>query len=489
MRLTLISPRLALQKNDWLGSGVPYWPLELAVFAAALRARGDHVSVLDLFGRDVTRLTDAGTHLWQGAPIDDFLTSPAVTEADAIIVYAISFMSQQEIHSILTALRRACPHQPLAVLENSQAVTAFALDAGAEALFAAGADFLIGGEPYFNLDTIIQRLQGKAVTAPNLLEKTAKPGTKLQRLYHKAATYPVPAWDLFPLHGYWQLPYAHGPKQHRYLPILTMRGCPWPCDFCVIPETNDRRWRGRAAADVVAEILTLRDRFGVHDFHVEDVNPTVNFSHWAAIAEQLIQQRADIRFYFVSGTKAETVPLESIPLLAQAGCRYLSISPESGDPQVMQVIGKRFDENHAQTLIAQCRAHGIRTQACFLTGHPAETAESTEQSAASLRRLLAAGLDEAAIFVVAPVPGSALHQEQKITMTKTGFVSFSPTARADYARAAKNRQKLIRTFFIGKLKQGVALWAQGWRALIGCPQTKMENLPRRIAFLLYHRFL
>ena len=29
----------------------------------------------------------------------------------------------------------------------------------------------------------------------------------------------------------------------KYLPLLTSRGCPYPCKFCVIVETNNRKWR------------------------------------------------------------------------------------------------------------------------------------------------------------------------------------------------------------------------------------------------------
>jgi hypothetical protein len=48
---------------------------------------------------------------------------------------------------------------------------------------------------------------------------------------------------------------------------------------------------------------------------------------------------------------------------------------------------------------------------------------------------------------------------------------------------SRRRRRLIRTFFIGKLARGGALWLQGVRALFGIPRTKMENLPRRMVFI------
>jgi hypothetical protein len=488
MRITLINPRLAIQKFDFLGSGVPYWPVELATLAAFLRARGDTVSVVDLFGADPGRLTDNGDHWLQGEPLDGYADRPAVREADAFILFAISYMSHHELMAIAKFLKARRPAVPLAVLENSQAVTAYSLQRMASDFFAAGVDFLICGEPYFNWPAIEGGFARPELAPENVITR-GNPDRPPHRVIVKTARYPMPAWDLFNLAGYWSIPYSHGPKTGRFLPVLTSRGCPYPCDFCVVPETNDRRWRGNEPDDVVAELLALRDRFGVRHFQVEDLNPTVNFKRWDDIARLLIARDAGIYFYFVSGTKAETVHLDMVPLLARAGCRYISISPESGSPELMKIIGKPFDYEHALALVAVCRANGIRTQACFLVGHPAETEADFEQSARYLRAMVRAGLDEVAVFIVASFAGSALYARKRIAIgDRTALPSFSPRGRSDYALLVKRRSTLLRIFFIEKARCGFDLIAQGVRSIFGRPQTKMENLPRRVLFVAWRVF-
>lgn len=306
----------------------------------------------------------------------------------------------------------------------------------------------------------------------------------------KGMHYPIPAWDLVNLKGYWSIPYSHGPKKPKFLPILTSRGCPYPCDFCVVPETNNRRWRGNDPKQVVDEILILRDRFGVHDFQVEDLNPTVQHQRWEKICELLIERKANIRFSFVSGTKAETIRIDKIPLFAAAGCRYISISPESGSETLMNIIGKNFDHNHGIKLIAACRANGIRTQACFLVGHPEETESDFIDSNIYLTNMVKAGLDEVAVFVVAPFAGSKLHSKNNISLQDaTSLISFSPKGRSNYNMLERRRKTLIQTFFVQKLKKGFDLWFQGFRSILGTPETKMENLPRRIGFVYWHVML
>ena len=482
MKIHLISPRLSVHKGDFLGSGVPYWPVELAVFAAFLREAGNDVFVCDLFGHSPGTFSEEGDVYWQGANIE--AVDDIEDDVALFVIYAISYMSLSELEFIVAYLRSKFGQSKIAVLENSQAVTAFDLEAEGDRMFDAGADFLILGEPYFNWDQISAFVAGEKVVPNNV--KTPTTSETIRRQYDKYGDYPVPAWDLFPVENYWALPYSHGPKRARkYFPILTSRGCPWPCDFCVVPTTNDRLWRGRSPDNIVDEIIELRDRFGVYHFQLEDLNPTVNWPRFAAFCEALIARKAGITFSIVSGTKAETIALDAVPLLAKAGCRYLSISPESGSERLMRIIGKAFNYDHAEQLVRACQKHNIRTQACFLVGHPSETEVDFIASCDYMRRLLRRGLDDVDIFIVSPFACSTLHQDSRIALSNKEIQpTFGPKGRAEQKLYSQRRSIMMRLFFTEKLKRGVDLWMQGLRAVFFSPQTKMENLPKRVLFVL-----
>lgn len=491
MRLTLISPRIALQKGDFLGSGIPYWPLELATLAAYARKYGDEIVFIDLFGNNPTLLTDLGDHYLQGASIKAYLGQEGVCQSDAFILYAISFMSHRELLTITQTLKNTFPEIPVVILENSQAVTAYSLQKMAEEFFLAGADLLICGEAYFNWDNIKRKIiGGKNVKTPqNVITNSSN--TNPKRIKVPQTCYPIPAWDLVNLEGYWKLPYSHGPKTKKYLPVLTSRGCPYPCNFCVLPETSSRQWHGNRPEDVVNEIIALSNRFKVYDFQIEDPNPTVQHKRWERICELLIEKQVNIHFYFVSGTKAETVHVDKIPLFSKAGCRYISFSPETGGKNLLKSIGKKFDFNHGISLVAACRKHQIRTQACFIVGHPDEKEADFTASRNYLATLVKNGLDEVAVFVVASFAGSELYARNAILFSKESVLpSFSPKGRDGYEKLEYRRRILIRTFFANKLKtQGMELWLQGLRAFLGKPETKMENLPRRVVYIYWHILL
>ena len=67
--ICLISPRIAVQKNDFLGSGIPYWPIELAITAEFLREKKNNINVIDLFGTNPSIIEEKNDHYMQGISI------------------------------------------------------------------------------------------------------------------------------------------------------------------------------------------------------------------------------------------------------------------------------------------------------------------------------------------------------------------------------------------------------------------------------------
>ena len=59
--------------------------------------------------------------------------------------------------------------------------------------------------------------------------------------------------------------------------------------------------------------------------------------------------------------------------MQRSGCRYISISPESGSKNVMKSINKPFNLKHANRIIKRMNDKNIFSQACFVLGYIDET--------------------------------------------------------------------------------------------------------------------
>jgi radical SAM superfamily enzyme YgiQ (UPF0313 family) len=81
------------------------------------------------------------------------------------------------------------------------------------------------------------------------------------------------------------------------------------------------------------------------------------------------------------------VPEELVAAMAKAGCVEVSLGFESGCPQVLQAMNKRFQPEEVREISERLAACGIRRMGFLLLGGPGETKESVDQSLAFARSL------------------------------------------------------------------------------------------------------
>jgi anaerobic magnesium-protoporphyrin IX monomethyl ester cyclase len=483
MHTTLINPNLIVQRNDPFTTGIVYMPIGLAYVAGALKMADITFDVIDAFGSQPKNGRILGESMVLGMTEKDVIKKiNSIT--NCIILYANQVANHASLIALLAALKQTHPNIPRAVLENTQAVTSYSLRAIKDQLIHAGADYLITGEAEHKIENFIKSLSlnnsnGGIKRIPGILSATFDNNT-----YSQASDLdmlPFPDWEKFPLDNYWNLKFAHGPlSAKRYLPILTSRGCPYPCNFCVIPETNNRRWRSRTGKNVAAELAYMKSKFKVDEFHIEDVNPTVNDTRTKELCSSIISEELDVTWKISAGTKIETIKdYKTVELMYNSGCRYISVSPESGSEKVRRLIGKQFDVDHALKIITYCKEFGIKTQACFVLGFPSEDDVDRQKSAGLLKDLVGCGLDEVALFIITPIPGSTIYKNNSIKGYQSlSNLTFTPDWRDDYQVLSKYRMSLYLKFLFWKFKKNPSLlFRQAFNFITRRFQTKMEMVP------------
>lgn len=489
MNVALINPNLVMQRNDPFTTGIVYMPITLAYLSASLREAGHQVNVIDAYAAAPRQSRTEGNFVLFGLNETQILER-LPQELNAIFVYAINLTNHLSTIAIVRSLKQARPKIPVIVVENTQAVTAYALSLVAAEFYAAGADYVLTGESEKRALRLLDLLKSGA----NESKLREIDGLGSPKFYNPPAdvlvdetldNLPFPAWDLFPLENYWSLHFAHGPlSAKKYLPILTSRGCPYPCGFCVVPATNNQKWRPRSAKNVVDEIEYFAKTMGVNEFHIEDLDPTISDPRIREICNEIISRSLKITWKIAAGTKVETMrDEETIDLMAAAGCRYISISPETGSPRLLKLMRKPFNLEHAVRIVKRMNYAGIRSQACFVLGYPGETEEDLQMTWNLVRDLTRVGVDEVALFIVTPVPGSAIH-EQFSGYTSLSELNFSPTWRVDYERLNRFRVRLYARFLWWKLRyHPLKLLRQPFNFLRRRFETKMEMVPYRALML------
>lgn len=460
-------------------TGIPFMPHMAAYLAGALRECGYPLQVFDCFGMQPNQRQIVNKEfMLLGLPESEIAVhlNPAVK---VCFIYCRTMAEFIAIERMAGAIRKRHPDVKICLFENIQAVTSFSLQNVANELLNPQIDVLVMGEPETRACALVESLlAGEPLDAVPGLAYRGDDGEVIfsseVRLEEGLDELAMPAWDLFPLEGYWTAGFAHAPCGNgKFLPLLTSRGCPFKCKFCLSPFVNPR-WRSRSAVNVVDEIEHFAKTLGVRDFHISDLNPTVSDKRTREICGEILKRGLSVTWKLAQGTKIETIKNEeTLELMARAGCRFVAFSPETGSRRLLKKVNKPFDFEHGLRMVRKMNELGIRTQACFLAGLPGEEEADRRMTLQYVKKLIAAGVDEISCYIFTPVPGSELSRALE------GYDHYSqctpsPNWRSDYKEVLAFRHRMYRTYFLYKLTCPRKVLREIWGLLTGRFQTKME---------------
>lgn len=76
-------------------------------------------------------------------------------------------------------------------------------------------------------------------------------------------------------------------------PLVTSRGCPFACSFCISGRLFGREWRARSGPNVIAELKQAVKRYRIQSFHINDDNFALDMSRAMECCEALCSLALD----------------------------------------------------------------------------------------------------------------------------------------------------------------------------------------------------
>lgn len=436
-------------------TGIPFMPHMAAHLVGALKHTGGrHVQVIDCFGLQPNYRQVIGEFMLMGVD-EDWVVEHLIPDTVNCFIYCRTIAEFIAVERLVAKIKQTLPRMKISLFENVQAVTSYSLRHVAPEFLKKGVDCIIMGEPEDRVVEVTERFEeGRSLAGiPGLAyreggEVTVSDPSKLPA---NLDSLPMPAWENFPLKGYWIAGFAHAPVSSgaRFLPILTSRGCPYRCTFCIAPEVNPT-WRGRSAKHVVDEMEHFFHVLGITDYHISDLDPTVSDKRTREICHELIRRNLPIIWKLAQGTKIETIKSEeTLDLMAKAGCKFVSFSPETGSPSLLKIMNKPFDHDHALRMAKRMNELNIRMQAVFIGGVPGEKPIDRDMSFAYAKKLIMAGVDEISLVVFTPLPGAKLSGEMN-DFKHYSQCTPSPAWRKDYKILMNYRRRMYVSLFVSK---------------------------------------
>jgi radical SAM superfamily enzyme YgiQ (UPF0313 family) len=206
---------------------------------------------------------------------------------------------------------------------------------------------------------------------------------------------PVPHYGLLPLTSY-LMPLIKGP----YCFVVTSRGCPAGCTYCIKHVSYGPTMRLRSPARLLEEIAVLYG-LGVRHIHMYADLFTVNREQVVGLCRAIIE--SGMKITWTCNSRVDFVDQEMLQLMAKSGCFYIAWGLESGNKEILAHARKGVDAERAKLSLGWARAAGIKNWGYFIIGLPGETEDTIKQTIAFSKSL---PLDIALFHVAAPHPGT-----------------------------------------------------------------------------------
>lgn len=190
---------------------------------------------------------------------------------------------------------------------------------------------------------------------------------------------PFPARHLYPLERYNFVLDVPGKKKLKAANIMTSRGCPFGCNFCVSTVMWGHRCRMRSAENVLEEIEILQKDFGAQSLWIFDDTFTTSRKRTMEICELILKRGLDIPWF--CEIRVDTVTKEILALMKKAGCYCVGFGVESGSQRIIdEVIGKRIKIEQVERVRDWCKDLGIISNPFFILSHPTETMKDVRKT-------------------------------------------------------------------------------------------------------------
>lgn len=206
---------------------------------------------------------------------------------------------------------------------------------------------------------------------------------------------PMPLHHLLPLDHY-RMPMIKGP----YTFIVTSRGCPAGCKYCIKHVSYQYSVRLRSPVKLLEEMQLLHD-LGVHHIHMYADLFTVNRDQVVELCRLIID--AGLKVTWTANSRVDYVDEEMLQLMGRAGCILMAWGIESGNELILRRAHKGYKMEQAHRALGWAHASGIKNWGYFIIGLPGETVETIQETIAVSKTL---PLDIALFHVAAPYPGT-----------------------------------------------------------------------------------
>ncbi len=385
--ILFIAPNFSYGDLDSIGPKCP--PLGIAFIAAYVEKQGYAVKILDAFALNLT-VEQVGEEIKKQNPKVILVGSMTANHKTALEIMELA----KKINSKTTII---CGGPHVTNLPESTIMKPYV-------------DYLVINEGELTTTELLDMLFGKKNILPAQIQGIAYKENGQMKLTEKRKfilqlnDLPMPAYHLLPMDSYKS--YGWLDEGRKFTTMITSRGCPSKCSFCISSKNFMHWWRSRSAEKVFEEILLLYNKYEIRHIYFQDDEFIVDKERIKKLADLITANKLDLIWECLG--RINSVDEELLKDMARGGCRSILYGIETGYEEGFKKINKPLTLQMIYDVVKMTQKYKIMVKATFIIGFPWESEKEIKQTIKFAKKLDA---DITFINTLNPYPGSYVYQE------------------------------------------------------------------------------
>ncbi|MBS3121385.1 radical SAM protein [Candidatus Woesearchaeota archaeon] len=389
MKIIFINPPFTNYVGGIKGYGGKSMPLNLTYLASYLISKGyENTSILDAEALELS-YEQVLEHIKKEDPDIIGFTSPTP--------------SFQQVVDLSNLIKQQNPH--VKIIIGGPHSSALPLDTAKE----PSLDFVCFGEGELTMLELVEFIEKGRTDYDKIDGLIYKEGEKIiqnkqRKLTENLDIFPFPVRNLVPRHLYYPPP-TKSVSDKKGTSMVTSRGCPFNCTYCVAKVVWTRRVRYRSVKNVVDEMEECVNKYNLGEFNIHDELFTANEKRVIELCKEIINRKLDVGW--VCMARVDTIhSKEMLEYMKKAGCGKIVFGFESGSQKILDLMKKGTTVEQAIRAVKLVKESGIKTSGNFMLGNIGETLETMRETIDMAKKL---NTDTIAFFQTSPYPGTEIY--------------------------------------------------------------------------------
>jgi radical SAM superfamily enzyme YgiQ (UPF0313 family) len=225
----------------------------------------------------------------------------------------------------------------------------------------------------------------------------------------------------------------------KAFPIMSARGCPFRCVFCMRPYGNITRMR--SPQKVVEEIEYVHTTYKNDHFIFYDESLGAVKGKFMEIIDGIIDRGLNKKLTFDGHTHVNLVSPQLFLKMKIAGFTSIGFGVESGNDDILKNIGKSITTEKVSNAVNMAKEAGLQTSAYFILGLPNETYRTALKTISFAKKL---NTDSISIGIMIPFPNTKV--SEMVYKGENGYVK--PNRKIKWDEFNKQNENPLRYKYV-----------------------------------------